>query len=86
MAYGSSQARGQIGAMAASLHHSHRIRAASVTYTTAHGNTGSITHGVRPGIKPASSWILVSFVSTAPQLELLLPVFCIFFSPGDFSI
>ena len=29
-----------------------------MTYTTAHGNAGSLTHGVRPGIEPASSWIL----------------------------
>uniref|UniRef100_A0A4X1W2L3 Tudor and KH domain-containing protein n=1 Tax=Sus scrofa TaxID=9823 RepID=A0A4X1W2L3_PIG len=39
-AYGSSKSRGQIGAVAASLHHKqHRIRATSVTYTTAHSNT-----------------------------------------------
>ena len=48
VAYGGSQARGPIGAIA-----SHRatpepqqrgIRAASATYTTAHGNAGSLTH------------------------------------------
>ena len=41
-ACGSSQARGWIGAIAASLHHSHsnaRIQAVSLTYTTAHSNT-----------------------------------------------
>ena len=46
VAYGSSWARGQIGATAAGLHHSHsqrRIQATSVTYTTTHGNTGSLT-------------------------------------------
>ena len=32
------------------------IRAASVTYTTAHGNVGSLTQRVRPGIEPPSSW------------------------------
>ena len=48
------------------------IRAASVTYTTAHGNAGSLTHGARPGIEPATSWFLVGFVSTAPQWELPL--------------
>ena len=37
----------------------------SLTYTTAHGNALSLTHQVRPGIEPASSWILVGFVSTA---------------------
>ena len=39
-----------------------QIWAASVSYTTAHGNTGSLAHGARPGIEPASSWILVRFV------------------------
>ena len=52
--YGSSQARGGIGATAASLHHSH-------------SSTGSLTHWVRSGIKPLSSWILVWFVTAAPQ-------------------
>ena len=37
----------------------------SATYTTAQGNTRSLTHWVRPGIEPAS--ILVGFISTAPQ-------------------
>ena len=36
-----------------------RIWASSVTYTTAHGNTRSLTHWARPGIEPAFSWILV---------------------------
>ena len=47
VAYGGSQARGLIGALAIGLRHSHsnaRSRAASATYTTAHGNTGSRTH------------------------------------------
>ena len=43
--------------------------AASVTYTTAHSNAGSLTHWVRPGIKLASPWILVGFISAAPQWE-----------------
>ena len=34
----------------------------SVTYTIAHGNAGSLTHWKRPGIEPASSWILVRLV------------------------
>ena len=62
VAYGSFQARGT----AAGLHHSHStcgIRAASVIYTTAHGNTGSPIHWARPGIETASSWILVGFVT-----------------------
>ena len=42
-----------------------------MTYTIAHNNTGSLTHYVRPGIEPASSWMLVRFVSSEPQWELL---------------
>ena len=45
--YGGSQARGLIGVTAASLHQSHGnagSQAASATYTTAHGNAGSLTH------------------------------------------
>ena len=41
-AYGDSQARGQTGTTAASLHHSH-------------SNTRTITHCARPGMEPASS-------------------------------
>ena len=46
MAYGSSQARDQIGAVAASLHHSHSRMGSelSVTYTIAHGNARYLTH------------------------------------------
>ena len=44
-----------------------RIRATSVTYT-AHSNSRSLTQS---GIKPASSWILVGFISGEPQWELL---------------
>ena len=57
-AYGGSQARGQIEAVAASLRQSHsntgsepRLRP---TYTTAHGSTGSLTHEARPRIEPTS--------------------------------
>ena len=41
-AYGGSQAKGPIGAVGAGLHQSHSCVAA--TYTTAHGNAGSLTH------------------------------------------
>ena len=41
------------------------------TYTTGHSNAGFLTHWSRPGIEPASSWIVIRFVSTAPQWELL---------------
>ena len=60
-AYGSSTERGQIRAVAASLHHSHSN--ARSTHMTAHGNAGSLTQWARPGIRPASSWILVEFVN-----------------------
>lgn len=36
----------------------HGIWVVSVTYTTAHGNTGSLPHWARPGTEPTSSWIL----------------------------
>ena len=67
-AYGSSQARGPIGALAPHLCHSHSNAGSKVsaTCTTAHGNTGSLTHRARPGIKPESSWILVGFPTTEP--------------------
>ena len=43
-----------------------------MTYTTAHSNAGSLTHWVRPGIEPTSSWVLVGFITAEPQQELLL--------------
>ena len=52
-----------------------RIRALSANYTTAHSNAGSLTHWEGPGIKPASSWILVGIVSTEPQWELPILTF-----------
>ena len=42
--------------------------------TTAHNNIGSLSHWARPGIEPASSWMLVRFISTEPRQEL-----CLFF-------
>ena len=65
-AYGGSQARGRIGAVATGLYQSHSNAGSeplSGTYTTAHGSTGSLTHWLRPGINPTSSWILVGFVN-----------------------
>ena len=59
--------RGQIATTAAGLR---QIRAASATYTTAHGNPGSLTHRTRPGFQPVYSWMLVRFVSDEPQGEL----------------
>ena len=46
----------------------------SVTYTTAHGKVGSLTHWTKPGIEPTSSWMLVGFISAEPQWELLLNI------------
>ena len=48
-----------------------RIGTVSATYTIAHGNIESLTHCLRPGIEPATSWLLVRFISAAPQWELL---------------
>ena len=39
-------------------------------YTTAHGNAGSLTHWVRPGMEPTTSWFLVRFASAVPWWEL----------------
>ena len=77
-ANGSSQAKGRIRATAAGLHHGHSNvgsqlhlePAASVTYTTSHGNARSLTHWERPEIQPASSQLSVGFFSTVPQQEL----------------
>ena len=46
------------------------IWASSGTYTTVHGNAGSLTYWVGPGIKPKSAWILVKFVSAEPPRGL----------------
>ena len=72
MAYGGSQARG-IRATAAGLQPQPQqlgIQVVSVTYTTAQGNAGSLTHGARPGVEPASSWILLRFATSEPHWEL----------------
>ena len=47
------------------------IQAMSVTYTTPHSNTGSLTHQAGQGIEPTSSWILVGFITTKSQWEFL---------------
>ena len=61
VAYGSSQARGQVGAAAASptpQPQQHQVQATYVTYAAACSNTSSLTHWARPGMKPTSSWTL----------------------------
>ena len=61
-AYGSSQARCQIGATAGG-------------YTTVHCNAGSLTHWARSGIKCVSSWIPVGSITTEPKWELQQSIF-----------
>jgi len=56
-AHGGSQARGRIRATAASL-------------PPSHSNTGSLTHWARPGIEPASSWVLAGSLTAEPRQEL----------------
>ena len=76
-AYGNSQARGQISCSCQPTpqpqqHHIEphlqptwkcRIRLME--------NAGSLIHGVRPGIEPMFSWILLRFVTTGPRWEFL---------------
>ena len=45
------------------------MQATSATYTTAHGNGGSLTHWERTGIDTTNSGLLVRFVTTEPQRE-----------------
>ena len=40
-------------------------------YTIAHSNSGSLSHLVRPGIKPPSCWILIGFLTHWATTELL---------------
>ena len=42
-----------------------------LAYATAHGNARSLTHWSRPGIEPASSWMVVGFVTAEQWRELL---------------
>ena len=52
----------------------------SMNYRRAHGNARSLTHLVRPGINPASSWIPFIFASTVPQKEPLEFAISFFFN------
>ena len=72
-AYEGSQARVQIGAVAAGLCHSHSNAGSEppLQLTPLLHNAGSLTHWVRPGIEPMSSWILVRFLSAEPWWERL---------------
>ena len=83
-AHGSSQARG-FNQPVPQLQQ-HRIRAMSVTCTTAHGKAGSLTYWVRPGIEPTSSWILVGFITAETQRNSLKTFFyCHFTGVGGGS-
>ena len=66
VACGSSQARGQIGA------HSHRnTRSKPHLWPTPQLRATSDPHPLSgPGIEPASSWILIGFISTEPHQAL----------------
>ena len=71
----SSQARGQIRAAAASLHHSHShtrsvLHLWPTSQLTARPDSWSTEQG--PGVKSATSWMLVRFISTVPQWEPLI--------------
>ena len=64
VAYGSSQARGLIGAVATGLYQSQSNSGSKPHLRpTPDGNTRSLTHWVRPEIKPATSWFLIGFVN-----------------------
>ena len=54
-----------------------RIRASSANYTITHGKARSLTHLAGPGIKPASSWILVGLITANFHDECIIskPVF-----------
>ena len=41
----------------------HQIRAVSATDTTAHSNTGTLTHWEGPGNEPTFSWMPVGFIN-----------------------
>ena len=64
-AYGSSQARGWISCSCLPTPQPQPclIWAASATYTVACSSARSLSHWARPGIKAASSWILVGFLT-----------------------
>ena len=79
MVYGGSQARGRFGVVVAGLWHSHsNVRSELHLWPIPQlmGNARTLTHWARLGIKPASSWMLVRFVSTESWWELPF-----FFSP-----
>ena len=74
-AYGSSQARDRIGAIAAGLHHSHSHSHARSKPCLQPIPQLTATQDPQPtelgqGSNPTSSWIPVGFISTEPKREL----------------
>ena len=53
------------------------IRAVAVTYARACSNARSLTYWVRQGIEPASSWILVRFLTHRATMRISLVVYLI---------
>ena len=71
-AYGSSQARGWIRAVAAGLPANHSNAGSEPhlwPHTVALGNTAYLIHRARPGMETLSSWIPALFVTTESQQE-----------------
>ena len=66
VAYGRSQASGQIRVVAAGLHPEPCLQPISQLMA------GSLIHWASPEMEPESSWMLFRFISTEPQWELLL--------------
>ena len=61
------------------------IQAASINYTTAHGNIRSLTYWVRPGIELSSSWIINGFINAEPRRELPLKAFYICYLKSELT-
>ena len=70
MAYGGSHKRGWIKAAAANLHHSHSSKGSKPHLWPTPQLTVMPWGNARPGIEPASSQMLVRFVSAEPQWKL----------------
>ena len=71
MAYGSSQARGSNWSWSCCCQPTQcRIWGMPLTHITVLGNARYLSRWLRPGIQPASPWILVRFLTAAPWWEL----------------
>ena len=78
-AYGGYQARGLIRAITTGLHHSHSNLGSFCNVHHSSQQCQILSPLSKARIKPATSWSLVGFVSTAPQWE------CLIFFPSCFS-